>query len=108
VVHTFIHGGVEARERVAPVNAAGGLDVTEAPLALPSLQTHAFRVGQTCFAPNALAANKEKSFHETKKLGLDQDTAIELAQVPVRGERRIDLKDGASSPQLFIINHISV
>jgi hypothetical protein len=54
-------------------------------------------LARLAFLPNALIENKEKSFHETKKLGLDQGTAIKLAQAQVRGKRRIDLKDGVSS-----------
>ena len=50
------------------------------------------------------ASVEEQSLDETKnvvrkKLGLGYDTAIELAQV--RDGRRIDLEDGASSPQFF-------
>ncbi len=49
-------------------------------------------------------ANEEQSLDETKnvvrkKLGLDHDAAIELAQL--RDGKRIDLEDGVSIPQSF-------
>jgi hypothetical protein len=52
----------------------------------------------------AFVANEERSLDETKnvvrkKLGLCQDTAVELAQL--RDGKRIDLEDGVFIPQPF-------
>ena len=63
-----------------------------------------FTIYQTGFVLSPFVANEEQSLDETKnvvrkKLRLDHDAAIELAQL--RDGKKIDLEDGMSIPQPF-------